>query len=212
LRKFATAVLAVKPSATGPAISYYELTVTGAFVEAGILALASIAVLLFITLRMRYRRIGAKFREYHRASLTLLLGIGVAFKIYVAGRTHRTAAVGAYARDRLQSDGECRRIRTMWGSTYPGMSSMGKLMVLSLTSLHDGIRSALSTGSDSTSARAGVLIAGTGTRSGGGGVVVRLLKETVSVLAIFFAFSEGPTARPPEILRSATPAIVVSSP
>ena len=39
LRKFATAVLAVEPSASGPAISNYESgkTVTGAFVEAGIL-------------------------------------------------------------------------------------------------------------------------------------------------------------------------------
>jgi uncharacterized protein len=53
LRKFATSVLAADPSATGAAISLYESgkTVIGAFVEAGALALAAIAVLLFIALR-----------------------------------------------------------------------------------------------------------------------------------------------------------------
>jgi len=46
LRKFATAILAAEPSATGPAISYYQSgeTVTRAFIEAGILALVSIAL------------------------------------------------------------------------------------------------------------------------------------------------------------------------
>ncbi len=53
LRKFATAILAAEPDASGTAISYYESgrTVTKAFVEAGALALAAIAILLFVALR-----------------------------------------------------------------------------------------------------------------------------------------------------------------
>jgi hypothetical protein len=52
-----------------------------------------------------------------------------------------------------------------------------------------------STDPDGTSARAGVLIAGTGTRSGGGGaiVVIRPLKETLSAFA---TFSPSARARP----------------
>jgi uncharacterized protein len=52
-RRFATAVLAADPSATGPAISYFESgrSVTGAFIEATLLALGSITVLLLVALR-----------------------------------------------------------------------------------------------------------------------------------------------------------------
>lgn len=53
LRKFATAVLAAAPAATGPAVALYQSgeAVTNAFVEAGALALAAIAILLFIARR-----------------------------------------------------------------------------------------------------------------------------------------------------------------
>src|SRR6185437_11472769 len=53
LAQFAAAVLRVEPSASGPAISYYQSgkTVTFAFVEAGIFALVAISILLFIALR-----------------------------------------------------------------------------------------------------------------------------------------------------------------
>jgi hypothetical protein len=53
LKKFATAVLAAEPTATGPAISLYESgrTVISAFIEAGFLAIAAITLLLLIALR-----------------------------------------------------------------------------------------------------------------------------------------------------------------
>ena len=53
LRKFVTAVLAAEPDATGPAVMLYEAgnTIVRAFIEAGIFALAAIALLLWITLR-----------------------------------------------------------------------------------------------------------------------------------------------------------------
>jgi hypothetical protein len=53
LKKFATAVLAAEPSATGPAVSLHESgrTVIAAFIEAVALALAAITVLLLIALR-----------------------------------------------------------------------------------------------------------------------------------------------------------------
>src|SRR5207302_2965876 len=52
LRKFVPAVLAVEPDATGPAAMLYEAgnTIVRAFIEAGIFALAAIALLLWITL------------------------------------------------------------------------------------------------------------------------------------------------------------------
>ena len=53
LQGFAAAVLRAEPSASGPAISYYESgkTVTAAFIEAGVLALVAISILLFVALR-----------------------------------------------------------------------------------------------------------------------------------------------------------------
>ena len=49
----ATSVMATEPSATGPAISLYESgkTVIDAFVEAGVVALAAIAILHLLALR-----------------------------------------------------------------------------------------------------------------------------------------------------------------
>ncbi|WP_084804543.1 hypothetical protein [Bradyrhizobium sp. NAS80.1] len=104
LGDFVTAVLAIEPNATGEAVALYESgnTVVRAFVEAGIFALSAIAVLLWITLR----RIGdllltlvpllvagvetlelcVVFRLplnfANIIALPLLLGVGVAFKIY----------------------------------------------------------------------------------------------------------------------------------
>jgi hypothetical protein len=53
LRDFVTAVLAIEPDATGPAVLLFEAgnTVVRAFIEAGMFALAAIALLLWITLR-----------------------------------------------------------------------------------------------------------------------------------------------------------------
>jgi uncharacterized protein len=158
LRSFATAVLRAEPSATGAAVSYYESgkTVTDAFVEAGILALAAIAILLFIVLRrvtdvlltlIPLLLAGAVTLEVcvlsnfalnfaNIIALPLLLGVGVAFKIYYimawrAGKTDLlqstlTRAVIFSAMTNAVAFG------SMWSSNYPGMSSMGKMMALAL--------------------------------------------------------------------------------
>jgi uncharacterized protein len=158
LRKFAAAVLGAEPSATGPAISYYESgrTVTAAFIEAGILALVAIAVVLLIALRrvtdvlltlIPLLLAGAVTLEIcvlaglalnfaNIIALPLLLGVGVAFKIYYimawrAGKTRLlqstlTRAVIFSAMTNAVAFG------SMWASSYPGMSSMGKMMALAL--------------------------------------------------------------------------------
>jgi hypothetical protein len=158
LRQFATAILAAEPSATGPAISYYESgnTVTRAFIEAGALALISIAVLLLIALRritdvlltlVPLLLAGAVTLEIcvlsglalnfsNIIALPLLLGVGVAFKIYYimawrAGKTRLlqstlTRAVIFSAMTNAVAFG------SMAASSYPGMSGMGKLMALAL--------------------------------------------------------------------------------
>jgi hopanoid biosynthesis associated RND transporter like protein HpnN len=158
LRKFATSVLAAEPTATGPAISYYEAakTVTSAFVEAGALAIGAIAILLLIALRRVTDVLltliplllagvltleicvldGMTLNFANVIALPLLLGVGVAFKIYYimawrAGKTHLlqstlTRAVIFSAMTTAIAFG------SMWASNYPGMSSMGKLMALSL--------------------------------------------------------------------------------
>src|SRR3954462_4679008 len=104
LRKFARAVLAVEPDATGGPISILESgdTIVRAFFEAGAWALISIAILLWIVLR-RFGDVlltivplllagvvtlelcvvfGMALNFANIIALPLLLGIGVAFKIY----------------------------------------------------------------------------------------------------------------------------------
>jgi len=158
LRQFATAILAAEPSATGPAISTYESgnTVTRAFMEAGVLALISIALLLLVALRRITDMLltlvplllagavaleicvlaGLALNFANIIALPLLLGVGVAFKIYYimawrAGKTHLlsstlTRAVIFSAMTNAVAFG------SMAASSYPGMSGMGKLMALAL--------------------------------------------------------------------------------
>jgi len=158
LRDFAEAVVAAEPAATGAAISYYESarTVTRAFVEAGIMALVAIAILLAIALRRITDVLltlipllvagaltlelsvifGPQLNFANIIALPLLLGVGVAFKIYYimawrAGKTGLlqstlTRAVVFSAMTNAAAFG------SMWASNYPGMSSMGKMMALAL--------------------------------------------------------------------------------
>ena len=158
LQKFATAILTAEPSATGPAISYYESgrTVTRAFIEAGILALASIAILLFIALRrvtdvlltlVPLLLAGAVTLEVcvmtgmalnfaNIIALPLLLGVGVAFKIYytMAWRAGKTGLLQSTLTRAVIFSAMTNAIAfgSMAASSYPGMSSMGKLMALAL--------------------------------------------------------------------------------
>jgi uncharacterized protein len=158
LRSFARAVLAVYPNATGGPISILESsrTVVRAFFEAGLYALVSIGILLWIVLR-RFGDvlltlvplllagivtleicvlIGMPLNFANIIALPLLLGVGVAFKIYyiMAWRSGRT--------DLLQSSltraviwsalTTATAFGSLWLSKHPGTSSMGKLLALSL--------------------------------------------------------------------------------
>ena len=115
LRDFVTAVLAIEPNATGEAVALYESgnTVVRAFVEAGLFSLSAIAVLLWIALRRigdvlltlvpllvagvvtleLCVVLGLPLNFANIIALPLLLGVGVAFKIYyiMAWRAGKTA-------------------------------------------------------------------------------------------------------------------------
>jgi hopanoid biosynthesis associated RND transporter like protein HpnN len=158
LRKFARAVQEVEPNAIGGPISILESgrTVIRAFFEAGFWALASITILLWIVLRrlgdvlltlipllmagivtMEIMVLfGMKLNFANIIALPLLLGVGVAFKIYYimawrAGQTDLlqsslTRAVTYSAATTATAFG------SLWLSSHPGTSSMGKLMALAL--------------------------------------------------------------------------------
>ena len=158
LRQFATAVLRAEPSATGGAISLYESgkTVTTAFVEAGILALAAITILLLIALRRVTDVLltlvplllagvvtleicvldGLRLNFANIIALPLLLGVGVAFKIYyiMAWRAGKTGLLQSSLTRAVIFSAMTTAVAfgSMWASSYPGMSSMGKLMALAL--------------------------------------------------------------------------------
>jgi len=158
LRRFATAVLGAEPSASGPAITYYESgkTVTAAFIEAGLLALTAITVLLLIALRRVTDVLltliplllagvvtlelcvldGLALNFANIIALPLLLGVGVAFKIYyvMAWRAGQTGLLQSTLTRAVVFSAMTNAVAfgSMWASSYPGMSSMGKLMALAL--------------------------------------------------------------------------------
>ena len=151
-------MLAVEPTATGAPVSLQAAAdmVVRAFFEAGTLALASIAILLWIALRRLGDvlltlvplilaglvtleisvLIGLPLNFANIIALPLLLGVGVAFKIYYimawrAGKTNLlestlTRAVIFSAMTTATAFG------SLWLSEQPGIASMGKLMALSL--------------------------------------------------------------------------------
>src|SRR5438270_7100407 len=156
LRRFAAAVLTIAPDATGTPVWLIEAehTVVRAFIEAGALAVLSIAIMLWIALR-HFRDvvltllplivagavtlelmvlIGQSLNFANVIALPLLLGVGVAFKIYYvmawrAGRTNLlqstlTRAVFYSALTTVTAFG------SLWLSKQLGLSSMGKLMAL----------------------------------------------------------------------------------
>ena len=158
LRRFVTAVLAVEPDATGPAAMLYEAgnTIVRAFVEAAVFALAAIALLLWITLRRVtdvlmtlvplllaavvtlelcvVLDIPLNFANI--IALPLLLGVGVAFKIYyiMAWRRGRTALVQSTLTRAVifSAMTTATAFGSLWLSRHPGTSSMGQLMALAL--------------------------------------------------------------------------------
>ncbi|OSJ30410.1 hopanoid biosynthesis-associated RND transporter HpnN [Bradyrhizobium japonicum] len=158
LREFAMAVLRAEPSATGAAISLYESarTVTAAFVQAGSLAMVAITILLFIALRRVtdvlmtliplllagvvtleiavLAELSLNFANI--IALPLLLGVGVAFKIYyvMAWRAGKTGLLQSTLTRAVIFSGMTTgtAFGSMWASSYPGMSSMGELMTIAL--------------------------------------------------------------------------------
>ena len=156
--RFAKEVQSIAPKATGQPVAIQEAgkTVKTAFIEAGAIALLSIFIILWIVLK----RVGdvlltlvplllagvvtleitvlidMPLNFANIIALPLLLGLGVAFKIYFvmawrAGtkkllQSSLTRAVFWSALTTATAFG------SLWASNHPGTSSMGKLMALSL--------------------------------------------------------------------------------
>jgi hopanoid biosynthesis associated RND transporter like protein HpnN len=158
LHRFVDAVREVAPDASGAPVFIVEAaaTIVKAFFQAAVLSLLSIALILFVALR-RWQdvaltlvpllvaiivtlemcvAIGLKLNFANIIALPLLLGVGVAFKIYYvmawrAGehnflQSSLTRAVFFSACTTATAFG------SLWFSHHPGTSSMGKLMALSL--------------------------------------------------------------------------------
>jgi len=158
LRHFARAIQAQFPDAVGTPVSILESgkTIVTAFVHAGIFALVSIAILLWIVLR-RFSDvlltlipllvaglitleacvlIGLPLNFANIIALPLLLGVGVAFKIYyiMAWRAGQTSLLqSSLTRAVIWSAlTTATAFGSLWLSSHPGTSSMGKLLALSL--------------------------------------------------------------------------------
>jgi hopanoid biosynthesis associated RND transporter like protein HpnN len=158
LRNFAAAVLVAEPTAIGGPVSILKSgdTVVRAFVHAGIYALLVISLLLWVTLRritdvlltlVPLLVAGVVTLEIcvliklplnfaNIVAMPLLLGIGVAFKIYYvtawrSGRTNllQTSLTRAIFFSALTT---ATAFGSLWLSSHPGTSSMGKLLALSL--------------------------------------------------------------------------------
>lgn len=158
LRKFSAAVLATTPDAVGGPISILRSadTIIRAFIEAGIWALLSITVLLWLALRnfgdvLRTLvpllvsaavtleitvLIGLPLNFANIIALPLLLGVGVAFKIYyvIAWREGKTQLLASSLTQAIVLSAATTGIAfgSLWLSHHPGTSSMGKLLALSL--------------------------------------------------------------------------------
>jgi len=158
LRRFARAVLVAEPNATGQAIATFEWadTIIWSFEVAAAVALVSIALLLWIVLR-RFGDVlltliplivaailtleicgltGFALNYANIIALPVLLGVGVAFKIYyiLAWRRGQTDFLqSALTRAVFFSAVlTATAFGSLWLSAHPGTSSMGKLLALSL--------------------------------------------------------------------------------
>jgi hopanoid biosynthesis associated RND transporter like protein HpnN len=158
LRRFATAVLAVAPEATGVPILIQESakTVVAAFIQAGALALISITVILFVALRRVSDvlltlvplllagvvtlelcvLLGLQLNFANIIALPVLLGVGVAFKIYyvLAWRDGETSLLASSLTRAVIFSAMTTAVAfgSLFFSSHPGTSSMGELLALSL--------------------------------------------------------------------------------
>jgi hypothetical protein len=158
LRRFASAVLEVAPQATGAPVLIQESakTVVSAFMQAGMLALVSITLILAVVLR-RLSDIAMTLVPLLLAgvvtleltvlldlplnfaniiALPLLLGVGVAFKIYyvLAWRAGETSLLASSLTRAVFFSAltTATAFGSLWLSNHPGTSSMGELLSLSL--------------------------------------------------------------------------------
>jgi uncharacterized protein len=158
IRRFARAVLSIEPSATGEAIGsiHWAATIVEAFIEAMVLAFISIAILLWLVLRrvtdvlvtlipllvagLVTLEICAltnfQLNYANIIALPVLLGVGVAFKIYYVTAWRRgesnfleSVLTRAVFYSTLLT---ATAFGSLWVSNQPGISSMGKLLALSL--------------------------------------------------------------------------------
>ena len=158
LQQFSDAVLRVAPTATGEPVLLQQSgkTVIWAFVEAGLWALGSITVILYIVLRrvadvlltlvpllfagliaMELTvLIGLPINFANIIALPLLLGLGVAFKIYfvMAWRDGQKKLLQSSLTRAVFFSAMATAVAfgSLWSSNHPGTSSMGKLLALSL--------------------------------------------------------------------------------
>ena len=158
MSRFASAVLAVAPDATGLPILVQQSarTVVRAFIEAGALALVSITLLLLLVLRRigdvlvtlvplllagvvtleLTVLLGLPLNFANIIALPLLLGVGVAFKIYyvLAWRGGETSPLASSLTRAVVFSAvtTATAFASLWLSNHPGTSSMGKLLSLSL--------------------------------------------------------------------------------
>ncbi len=160
LWNFVNAVLKVAPDGTGEAVGIVRggETIVQAFIEAAIWALASIALLLWLTLR-HIRDvvltlfplilagiitleltviIGMPLNYANIIALPVLLGVGVAFKIYyiMAWREGRTGLLASPLTRAVFFSGMTTAVGfgSLMFSNLPGTASMGQLLALSLAS------------------------------------------------------------------------------
>ncbi len=158
LERFADSVQAAEPDAAEGPISILEArrTVLVAFAEAGACALISITILLWITLR-RFGDVlltlvplllavvvtlelcvivDLPLNFANIIALPLLLGVGVAFKIYyiMAWREGQTNLLQSVLTRAVTFSAltTATAFGSLWFSSHPGTSSMGKLLAMSL--------------------------------------------------------------------------------
>jgi hopanoid biosynthesis associated RND transporter like protein HpnN len=158
MRQFAKAVLAVEPDATEGPVTILEAsqTVLGAFIEAGILAVVSISILLWLVLGRVSDMLltliplatagvvtmeicaltGMALNFANIIAFPLMLGVGVAFKIYYimawrSGVTNllQTSLTRAVIFSALTT---AVAFGSLMFSSHPGTASMGRLLALSL--------------------------------------------------------------------------------
>ena len=158
IKRFAEAVRAIAPNASGGPISIVEAgkTIVDSFRQAGLWSLIAITALLFAALRRfvdvvytvlpvlltglltlgTCAIIGQPINFANIIALPLLFGIGVAFHIYlvIAWRSGEAHFLTSALMRAVLFSGLTTGIAfgALWLSSHPGTASMGKLLIISL--------------------------------------------------------------------------------